>query len=170
MTSKSKNIALACGFVLALVVCYQLAISKTLSIYKTYNKLKNEELLFGNTPRQLSILKQKAKYYDSILEVNKIKGNSIQNNLLEMMSDYAKNNEVKIISFVEPHLEIQNDLKISAYQFSLEGEYNDLIKLVHKLEQETRFGEIINLHFEKKKNFKTGKYYLITSVLLKSFG
>ncbi len=35
--------------------------------------------------------------------------------------------------------------------------------------QQTKFGEIINLHLEKKINFKTGKKYLQASVLLRSF-
>ncbi len=170
MTSKSKNILLLCGFMVTLFLCYQLAISKTISLKRNYEDLKTQELLFSNTPKQISILKQKQHYYDSILSSNKIKGNSVQNNLLEAVNTFAKNNEVKIVSFVEPHLIRQNDLKISTYQFSLEGNYNNLIELVHKLEQETRFGEIINLHFEKKKNFRTNSFYLRVNVLLKSFG
>ena len=75
----------------------------------------------------------------------------------------------KVVNFLEPHETIQNDLTVKTYGFTLEGDYNAILRLAHKLEQETKLGEIINLHFEKKKNFRSWKYYLQAKVLLKSF-
>lgn len=170
MTSKTKNILLLVGFVLVLFVCYKLAISKTLTIKSEYNTLKKEELHFKNTPKQLSLLKQKQRYYDSLLVTYKLDGSSIQNNLLKVMTTFADEHNLKVISFLEPHIIVQNDLTVKTYEFVLEGDYNATLQLIHQLEQQTKFGEIISLDFEKKKNFRTGKYYLQTKVLLKSFG
>lgn len=170
MNNKAKNIALVSGFLLAILLCYKLALNKTINLKQEYNQLKNQEVLFKNTPRQLSLLKQKQKYYDSILTKHKISGNSIQNNLLEVINRYANNSKIKVITFLKPHVIIQNNLKVNTYQFTLQGDYNALIKLIYKLEQETKFGEIINLHFEKKKNYRTNKHYLEVHVLLRSFG
>jgi hypothetical protein len=170
MDHKTKNIILIVGFLLALFLCYQLALSKTMDLRQEFKVLKDQQLMFKNTPRQLSVLKQKQKYYDSILVKHQIKGSSLQNNLLKVINTYADSNNVKVVTFLEPHIIKNDNLKINTFQFSLEGTYNALIKLIHKLEQETRFGEIINLHFEKKKNFRTNKYYLQAHVLLRSFG
>jgi len=170
MTHKSKNILLIIGFGFILILSYKLSVSKTLSLKKEYHTLKKEALLFENTPKQLSLLKQKQKYYDSLLNKYQIKGSSIQNNLLKTINSYAENNKLKVISFQEPHIAMHNDLTIKTHQFTIQGNYNAILKLIHLLEQETKFGEIINLHFEKKKNFKTNKYYLQAHVLLKSFG
>jgi len=60
-------------------------------------------------------------------------------------------------------------LWIKTYEFVLEGDYNSINQLIYKLEQQTKFGEVISLHFEKKKNFRTGKHYLQARILLKSF-
>ena len=68
MTNKTKNILLIVGFLLALVLCYKLAISKTISLKKEFNSLALEETLFENAPKQVSLLKQKQKYYDAILD------------------------------------------------------------------------------------------------------
>lgn len=170
MTNKTKNIVLLSGFLLTLIVCYHLAISNTLELKKQYNSLKQEETLFKNTPKQLSLLKQKLRYYDSILSKYQLGGSSIQNNLLKTINEFAESDNLKVIEFVEPHVINQNDLTIKTYQFTVEGDFNAILKLIHKLEQQTKFGEIINLNFEKKKNFRTGKYYLQAKVLLKSFG
>jgi len=170
MTNKTKNILLLLGFLLALILCYQLAISKTFILKNEYNSLKQQQALFINTPKQLSLLKQKQKYYDSLLTKFQLGGSSIQNSLLKTINTFAKDNDLKVIRFLEPHVINRNDLTIKTYGFTLEGNYNAILQLTHKLEQETKFGEIINLHFEKKKNFRTGKYYLQAKVLLKSFG
>ncbi|GAB4160300.1 MAG: general secretion pathway protein [Winogradskyella sp.] len=170
MNSKQKNIVLIVGFITVLYICYILAVSKTLEQKELYNNLSKEVILSKNAPKQLSLLKQKEVYYDSLLTKYQLDGSSIQNNLLKVINSYAESNNLKVVSFLEPHVIAQNDLTIKTYDFTVEGNYNDIIKLIYQLEQQTKFGEIVNIHFEKKKNFRTGRYYLRARVLLKSFG
>jgi hypothetical protein len=170
MSKKTKNILLIAGFVLALMICYQLAISETLQQKEQYNILKQQELLFKNAPKKLSLLKQKQMYYDSLLTKYQLDGSSIQNNLLKSINTFANINSIEVISFSEPHTMVQNDLTIKTYEFVLQGDFNDINQLIYQLEQKTKFGEIVNLHFEKKKNFRSGKSYLQAKVLLRSFG
>ncbi len=170
MNKKQKNIILIIGFIVALFICYKFAIRNTLDEMDEYNSLTKEIALSKSAPKQLSLLKQKEKYYDSILGKYKLNGSSIQNNLLKTINAFADQNNLKVVSFLEPHTIIKNDLTIKTYDFTLEGDYNDINKLVYILEQQTKFGEIINFHFEKKKNYRSRKYYLQARVLLKSFG
>lgn len=170
MTIKTKNIVLLVGFLFAMILSYQLAISKTVALKKEYNELTQQEALFENTPKQVSLLKQREKYYNSLLSKYQLNGGSIQNNLLKTINIFANSNNLKVVSFLEPHIINNNDLKISTFQFTLEGDYNTILKLVHKLEHDTRFGEIINFHFEKNTNYRTGKNHLQAHILLKSFG
>jgi 23S rRNA maturation-related 3'-5' exoribonuclease YhaM len=87
-----------------------------------------------------------------------------------VINTFSNDNNLKVVTFLEPHIISKNELIINTYEFIIEGRYNSINKLIHQLEQKTKFGEIINLHFEKKKNFRTGRYYLQARVLLKSFG
>ncbi len=170
MTNKTKNIILILSSVLAFVLCYLLAISKTIDLKSEYDKLNQEATLFENAPKQVSLLKQKEKYYDSLINKYQLNGSSLQNNLLKTINTYADTTNIKVINFLEPHSITKNDLKINTYQFTLEGDFNAILKLIHKLEQQTKFGEIINFHLEKKTNFRTSKNYLQAHILLKSFG
>lgn len=170
MTNKNKNILLVIGFILVIIVCYILAFSKTMNLKNDYNDLKKEELLFKNTPKQLSLLMKKQRYYDSLLNKYQVNGGSIQNNLLRTINDIAGDNNLKVVRFLEPHSVENNNLTVKTYQFTVQGNYNNILKLIHHLEQKTKFGEIVNFNFEKKKNYRTNKYYLQASVLLKSFG
>jgi hypothetical protein len=170
MTGKTKNILLTLGLFLTLVLCYSLAVSKTVALKRHYSSLKQEAILFKDTPKQVSLLKQKQRYYDSLLNRYQIKGSSIQNNLLKTINVLAKEHNLKVVHFLEPHEDESNGLSIKSYPFTVEGGYNNILKLVYYIEQNTKFGEIINLHFERKKNFKTNKHYLQAHILLESFG
>ena len=169
MTKKYKNLVLLVGFVLVLTLCYKLAIKNTLELKKKHTQLASENVLILKAPQQLKVLKQKTVYYDSLLEQYKLDKFSIQNNLLKVINEYATNNQLKVVDFIEPHLIITNDLIMNTYDFTLEGSYNSINQLIFLLEQETRFGEIVSLSFEKKKNYKTAAYYLQARVLLESF-
>jgi len=170
MTYKTKNILLVVGFLFALILCYQMAISKTMALKNECSMLKQQEIFFENSPKQMSLLKQKQKYYDSLLNKYQLNGSSVQNNLLKTINTYADSTNLKVVSFLEPHSVFQNELEINTYQFTIEGDFNSILKLIHTLEQDTKFGEIINLHFEKKTNFRANTYYLQAHILLKSFG
>jgi len=170
MTQKTKNIILVSSFAVLLLLSYKFAFSKTIETKIAYDILEKEAVIFDNLPTQLSTLKRKEKYNDSILTEYQLSGNSIQNSMLKTINTYAEQHNITLSNFVEPHQIQRDDLKINTYQFSLEGSYNEMITLIHQLEQNTKFGEIINLDFKKRKNFKTGRFYLQASVLLRSFG
>ncbi|MCK0115029.1 hypothetical protein [Gelidibacter sp. F63206] len=136
----------------------------------TYDKLLKEESYYKDAPKTLSILKQKERYYDSLLTKYRLNEGSIQNILLKSINEFAVENNLKVNSFLEPHYFTDQDLMIKSYQFILEGDYNSIINFVYQLEQKTKFGEIINVNFEKKRNFRTGRDYLQAVIILRSVG
>lgn len=170
MTSKQKNIGLIIGSILMLLICYQFGIDKTIAQYNEYDRLSQQQNLFENMPKQMAVLNQKKRYYDSILVAYQLKGTSIQNNLIKAINAFSDDKGITVVGFEEPYLEEREDLTIKTYRFTLGGEFNDLLALIHQLEQKTKFGEVISLDFEKKKNHRTGKFYLQAFVLLRSFG
>lgn len=92
----------------------------------------------------------------------------MQNNLLKTINSYALENNLKVINFLEPHIFVKEELTIKTFQFTIEGSFNDINRLIYQLEQKTKFGEVINLHFEKKKNYKSNKNYLQATALVLS--
>ena len=168
MSNQHKQIATVFGFIIVSFLCYKLTVSKTITLKKDYTDLNQQEILFNSTPKQLSVLKNKKVYYDSILTTHSLKGSSIQNNLLGLINTNSYG--VRVVAFIEPIKQEKNGVETKLYQFTLQGGYNQLSKLIYQLEQHTKFGEIINLHFEKLKNYRTNSYYLQAHVLLKSYG
>lgn len=168
MSSRQRNIVLVSGVILTLVLCYVFAFSNTLEQRRAYLTLKQQESLFQNIPLQFSVLHQKIAHYDQLLKRYRLSDTSIQNNLLKTINTKAATLKIKVISFEEPHVIEKNGSKLNTYRFTLEGDFDALLTLTHYLEQETRYGEVINLHFTKKKNYRSGKSFLQMEVLVQN--
>ena len=169
MTSKTKNILVISGFILALFFSYQFAIKNTLNERSRYNQFKKEEMLFENIPKQLLTLNKKKEYYNSLLAKYQIGETSLQNSLLKSVNKNAQELNLKVIDFNEPHIATKNDLQINTYNITLEGSYNNIAQLIYRLEQKARFGELVNVHFIKQKNYRTRKEYLQATIMLQSY-
>jgi hypothetical protein len=91
---------------------------------------------------------------------------SIQNNLIRIINQEAKKNKVKVMDFNQPHLFQIGETNEYTYSFDLSGNFVDILKVANEIELKGNFGEIIHFNFEKKKDYKTSKSYLTTTILM----
>jgi len=169
MTPRNKNIFLLVGFLIMVLISYQLSISRTISLKKDINLLKEQNINSDNLARLSANLGQREKFADSVLKKNNIKGVSIQNNLLELLNSEALKGDFIITQFTEPHHIIENEVAITSYQFGLKGSFRSIENVLYQLEQEYNFGQVSHVRFEKKRDYRRGKDYLECSVIVESF-
>jgi hypothetical protein len=105
-------------------------------------------------------LEQKEKHYDSLLRHYQITETSLQNNLLQTIDRYAKDQSLKVVSFSEPHAYTEDDKTTSSYAFSVAGDFQEILGLAYQLEQRNKFGMIASLDFEKKTDYRNGSKHL----------
>ena len=168
MKQKNKNIFLVVGFLVSLLVIYNVAISDTLATKQKLESLKDGMRGLENMPQIISNLNQKEKFLDSILESNNIKGTSVQNNLLRFLNGETNGKDFKIIGFEEPHEIMVDGAIIVSYSFRLEGGYEDILKTIYSLEQENTIGTIRHIDFLKERDFRKRKDYLRCTVILET--
>lgn len=168
MKQGTKNILLLLFFVLLLFLAYQYSFTKTFEL-----KAKLEQLHLQNSPNLQSEtnqydLNERELFLDSIINKN-FSGSSLQNDLLEVLNKNSKDKSFKIISLNEPHLYISEDnSETTSYRFVLEGNYQDLEKVLYTLEKVYSFGNLAHINFEKKKDYRLNKEFLVCSVLLQN--
>jgi len=165
---KNKNILLLLLFLLALLLCYKLAISNTLTLRKEYLSLKKEEQLFNNIPQQLALLSKKEMYLDSVLQKLDLNNSAMENNLLRVVNKEAAKNHIKVIDFNAPHTNTEGSNNVMTYIFTLEGSYASIIKVIHDLETKRNFGSIAHLSLEKKKDYRNRRTYLEAVVYIQN--
>jgi hypothetical protein len=149
MSPKRKLYALVAGCVLAGYLCYSLAISNSLEQRALSHKLKAENNLNRELPKNMALLQQKEKHLDSILTAMDMGNTSIQNNLLKGLQTRAVNFDLKLISFQEPLTYEEEGNTVVNYRFRLQGSYLNILKGLHALENKTRFGALTHVAFEK---------------------
>lgn len=168
MNPRTKNIILVIGFILSVAIAYNLAFSKTFALRERINKLEMKTKSLGNTAIIAANLGQREQFVDSILSLNNMKGNSVQNNLLEFLNSKSESGVFTISDFSEPHTFSQDGATITSYRFTLEGSYDEIEQVLYSLEQEYNFGQIAHVHFEKKKDYRRVKDYLECFVIVES--
>ncbi|MEX0313981.1 MAG: hypothetical protein AB3N18_07370 [Allomuricauda sp.] len=163
---KNKNTLLLLGLGLVLVLCYKLAITKTLDLRKELLSLKEEERLYNNVPQQLSLLSRKEIHLDSVLQELNLNDTSLENDLLRLVNREVEKTNLKVIDFNPPHVSDINGTTTNTYNFTVRGSFNAIVKLIHTLEQQANFGQVAHLDFRKQKNYRTRKNYLEATVFI----
>lgn len=166
MNSKSKFFVLIAGAASLLVLSYFGAISKTLAIKKKYSALKKEAFLYKDISKQLQVFSKKEVYYDSILSTMNLTDTSLENNLLKTLNTQAQKEQLKLKNFNTPHIFLKDQSQYISYNFTLEGNYTNILKLLHKIEKSSTFGEIIHVDFNQETNFRTRRKFLTAKVLV----
>jgi len=156
------------GFFLLVWTAYEFSFSKTIEAHQRYKELKHQDELFSLASQNMHSLKQQDVYYDSLLKKYQISSeSSFQNNLLNKLNAYSLENKLKIINFKDTHrYQLRNNASQETYVFTVEGNFNAIVKLIYSLEQDHKFGKIVSVDFEKKKNYKTYKNYLQCTIFL----
>lgn len=149
-----------------LFLSYQLALKKTLLVYKNYSENLAKKEQVSNVPKQLAMLTQKERAIDEQLKKLNVEESSLQSNLLKTLNRESELNNVKIIDFNAPH-HFKNERKeIETFIFDLEGSYIDVLKTINSIENNGSLGSITHFKMEKLKNYRTKKTYLQAKVFL----
>ncbi|RIV36659.1 hypothetical protein D2V08_01730 [Flagellimonas lutimaris] len=166
MRLDNRNKMLVGGFILSLAVSYQLAIKKILALRSAH--LKNTELRerAKDMPRKLAALRQQEMQLDAQFKKLYLESSNFQNELLRFLNEQGSGHSVKIMDFKALHVIIEGNTTTRTYQFILEGNFTDILKVVHALETQGSFGGVTHMAFEKQKDPRQRKSYLQASLHL----
>ncbi len=168
MSGKTKNGVLLLGILLVLLLCYRFAISNTVAVKNEYITLQAEQRLFENAPEQLALLVKKQKHYDSILNKMNLGNTAMENNLLRIINLEVEEQGLKLLDFNEPHISSVASNQLNTYDFTLEGNFTGILRTIYAIEQKSSFGEVVYLNFQKKRNYRTNKYFLTARIFIQN--
>ncbi len=166
MQLNKKNKLLVLGVLVMSLLCYFLAVKKTMLLREEYNLLSEKDKLAQNLGVKLATLAKKEQNLNSQFNQLNLGATSIQNNLLRVLNEQSLTYGVKIIEFNAPHVVQANNTESKTHIFTLEGSYTAILSLIHELEKRGSFGRVIHLNFEKKKDYRNRKAYLQATVFL----
>ena len=168
MNSKTKNWVLILSFGLALFLCYKFAVLNTLNLRKEYKIYQLDIEQSDDISTQLSLLRKKQKHYDSILDHMNFGNSSFENSLLRIINSEANKRSLRVMDFNNPHVFESDQGTYYTYNFTLKGNFLDILRVIRNIEHEHNLGEIIHLFFEKRINYTTNKHFLEANILLQN--
>lgn len=166
MTNKQKNSALIFGFIAMLFIAYQLSFRKTIEAKTSLNKLIKDRELLANAGERKMQLELENKHLDAILIKNDVSANqSFEQNLFQKITKLSKEFNSEIVSFEKPHSFQAEGANMLSYTIQLKGSFRNLMLLTSNLEKQ-RLGKFSSTSFVKKKNYRTGRNELATTIIL----
>ena len=165
MNLNKKNKFFVFCFLFLLFLTYEFGISKTIIYYNEFFSLENNQKSNFYTKKNEDDLFLKDKQLSSILSrFDFISGSNYQNELLSFIN--SNNSGINIVEFNEPHNFIENNIKTTTYNFSLQGSFNAVLKLINNIENHPEFGNVTLVNFYKNKDFVNNNDELIVDVIL----
>ncbi|MCK0159121.1 hypothetical protein [Allomuricauda sp. F6463D] len=164
MRLDKRNKLLIGGFVLGLLLCYHLAIKKTLALRSQYYGETEQREQARDIPGKLANLHKKELQLDAQFEQLNLGSTNVQNELLYFLNEQGDQHLVKIIEFKAPHVVNEGSTTTRTYQFTLEGNFTDILTVAYGLETQTSFGGITHIAFEKQQDSRQ-KYNFLNATL-----
>jgi len=154
---KQKANYLVFGFLIVLFLVYVLAIKKTINEYSACKALDIQLKGLEYAPAKIVEYEQKINYIESSIGAGSISAGLYQEQLLTLISGFCKSHNMTLSEMPEPFLFQQKNLLIETYPITIKGTFIPMLKLLHHIECNKRFGRIISTKFFKKKDNETEK-------------
>jgi len=162
-----KNKMLLAGFVLGLILCYRFAIAGTITYYREYKDQKQLMEQQAHIPQLMRELMLRDRELNSALGNYNVAGDaSFQSDLLERINSWCNRYKLAITGVDQPHHFTTAEHQVLTYTFTLQGSFAGSLQLISHLENNPALGYVKHVDFEKKRNYKSGTDYLITSIML----
>ena len=154
---KKKANYLIFGFLIALFLVYTLAIKKTINEYSACKTLSVQLKGLEFAPTQIAEYEQKINYIESSIGASSTSAGLYQEQLLSVVSKFCKTSNLTLSELPEPFLFQQKNLFIETYPVTIKGTFIPMLKLMHHIECNKKYGRIISSRFYKKKDNETEK-------------
>ncbi len=155
---KNKNYLLLALAVVFGWMAWKYAFAKT--FHTAYECARLEQMMqeADDAALTMAALQQEAHLLNRQLGGN---GTSVYPNvnqeLYDYLSRYCGDKKLRIHEFSEPHNYMENDYNIRSGKVIIRGNYVDLIKMIHNLENNFTSARIASVHFFSEKNPQTKK-------------
>jgi type II secretory pathway component PulM len=168
ITYKRKNKILLWGGSLLFVVIYQFTFKNTIALYSECREMKKRSEMQEGAAMKKAKLEKEAARLDLLSGSMQANDSNVQQALLGIVTSYCQSNGLLLKEFPQTQRSQENNYQIELNNFTVEGEFQKLIKLVYCLEQRYRIGKVASLDFRAKKDLRTKRTSLAATVYLQN--
>ena len=149
---------------LAPFLIYWLSISDTMEAASACSNLQEQYEQVGDLDMQLGVLRQKLASSNASLGMVESDDRSFQTRLLNAVSGYCEKNSLDVVGFSNAESFREGDLFVETIPVTVEGSFQDTLKLIHFLETESKTGRLISVSHQLKRQSNSTRKVLQTTI------
>lgn len=164
---QKKLVLLSLSLLAALLLSWNLAVKKTWNSYRDLRVIRTE---LGNMDSSEKMVRELELQLAKTGLPQEAKADSGESKLIfKMISDLVgRAGGVKIMQFPEVHRCSFDECRIETMKLELEGDFFNLLTLVHRMENDPRIGEMASVGFKLIRDYKQNKQYLRLTIYIQN--
>jgi hypothetical protein len=168
LTYKKKNKILLAGICFTALFIYSFTFKKTFILINNVKATEAKIEIAKDAPSKSQQLKRKLDLINNKISVYNNTSTNNQQSLLELVTEYCKNNGTILLEFPMVIEEVNAGFIIETNRFVVQGDFNSLLSLVYILEQKNIVGKIAAVNYQVKKDTKTKETILTSTIYLQN--
>ena len=168
LTYRIKLMILGIGFVLFLIITYNLAFKKTFNLKRECRNIEARLEQSKNAPQQITMIKSKLEEIDRKVGGKSIDQINIEELIMEHISSFCKLNKLVLREYPGIHNYSQQDYTTETCKLTVEGSFLKLLRLAYGIEQNFSYGKVSSLNFYTEKNYRTKKEELLLEIYVQN--
>jgi len=168
LTYQQKNKALVIVGILLFIICYLFAFRNTIELYNKNKQAEQKLTSLENAPQQIAGLNTRLTFLNSRVKQYVRDNDFEQEDVLVEISNFCKENKLKIVEFPKSTLKRKEDIVIETFTFKVEGNFTNLVKLIYDIEVVQKIGRVAALDFKSQIDKRTKIKRLTVEIFLQN--
>ena len=131
--------------------------------------MEHKLLKSNNVEIEINRLNTELKYYDIIIGNGKKDLESINQEIISIVSNYCDSSKVKLIGLPNVHSFNESSFNVHTHVIELEGGYFELLKLSNIFQNKGEGLNLTSINFFTKKDLRTRKTKLYAKLFIQNF-
>lgn len=166
ITYKKKLFGLSVLIIVLFLAANKRSFKVTKASYDNYKELEAKLEDINSSTINLNKIQADILLLDNLIGKQGVSPEEAQQSILDFMTEY---DYVNIVNLEEVHFASGNGFNIYTNQLVLEGEFNNLIKVVYAFEKEFSLSKVVSISFNKEKNYNSRREELKVNIMFQNY-
>lgn len=167
LSYKQKFLVLLGIIVMLSMAAYKRSFKLTINAYNEYQELNEKLNYINSSSSNIRELDAEINFLDNLIGKEGMEPELVQQEILNFVTNQDK--DIDVYKIEEIHEASDNKFLIYSNQLTIEGAFEDLLKIVYEFEKKFQYSRVVHVNFFKKKDFRTKRVKLYAKIIFQNY-
>lgn len=168
LSYKQKTRILIPVALISVLICYKLAISRTIEQYRIYREARGSGTEGVYTSSDIRQIKENDMRLNSQIDQFLLDSTDTQKNMLSISSNWMTAHDLELKQYHPPAYTYLDSFPVVTQSIRFTGGYIDCVKFIHALETVYKPGKLSTVLFKTETNMQTKKQSLMCTLFIQN--